>query len=404
MPEATPSFIMEYEREMRAITEVEYARRLQSKNVWWNKVLRPLPIERKTERVTWFLDTASIEPVGPTGTGRIGFEDLVTMTTEYPTFRHAKGLRVTRDQIEDLDGTGLDALAKWSENIGNEIAYYPQVLASQLILNGANTDGSAQSYDGSAFFSDNSTPHPNNPYNPPAGYYTNWLHGAAQAAPTFTPSGFSAVSLPPYPGACPIDESVTVDVALQNLGKAIAYVASLKMPNGRDPRFLTVAYIIAPPRMAPRVRELTKAKYIAQMANGSGGGSADIEALVTGWGLGTPIIAQEFAASTSYSAKLPFIPAAATGGGTGAITFLPETVTGSDTTYYLVCEEMQTTRLGGLLYVSRKPFKVNYYTGDAGGTGQTETLDRMNEFEYHVQGRVSCQYGHPYTIFRVDST
>lgn len=384
MPELTPSFVMQYERRMRALTEVEYARRLAAENTWWNKVLRTIDIEGKSERVTWLLSTALIEPVGPSGAGEITFEDLVTQTVEYPVLRHGKGIKVQRDQIEDLNGTGLNVLSEWSQQIGNEMAYYPQRLAAQLILNGAATDGTANAYDGKPFFGDNSHKHPNNPFNAGAGSYANYLHGSSSGS---------------YPGALPIDDSVSTDTALTNLGKAIAYIASLKMPNGVDPRFLTPKYMIVPPRMAPRVRQLHDAKYIAQAAS-SGGGSGDVEALIRGWGLGEPLVAQEFAASSSYNFKV-----ATADPTTGALQSKDVTgVTGSDTTWYLVCQEMQTTQLGGLLHVMRKPFKVTYYSGDQANSGLDAILDRANELEYHVQGRQSVQYGHPYTIFRIDGS
>lgn len=386
MPDLTPSFVMQYERRMRAITETEYTRRLAAGNLWWNKVVRTIDIEGKSERITWLLNTALIEPVGPSGSGTISFENLVTQTVEYPVLRHAKGIRVLRDQLEDLNGTGLSILNDWSMQIGNEMAYYPQRQAAQLILNGAATNGSANAYDGKPFFADNTNAHPNNPFNTGAGTYANWLHGSSSGT---------------YPGALPIDDSVTVDVALKNLGKGIAYVAGFKMPNGVDPRFLSVKGLLIPPAMAPRVRELTKAKYIAQAA-ATGGGSGDVEALIFGWGLGEPMVAQEFAATTSY----PNVQVATADPTTGAITMKDAgTVTGSDTTYYLICQEMSTTQLGGLLNVQRKPFKVTYYSGDSpGSTGLSETLDRANELEYHVQGRNAPQYGHPYTIIRVDAS
>lgn len=382
MPDITPSFVMQYERRMKAIKEEEYVRRLSDESIWWNKVVRPMDIEGKTERMTWFLSTATIEPIGPTGSGDLLFENLVTQTAEYPTFRHGKGIIIQRDQLEDLDGTGLDQAAEWSSQAGNEIAYYPQRLSAQLFLNGANTDGSANAYDGVPFFADNTTNsgigHPYNPYRTSLGGYANWLHGSASGT---------------YPGACPIDSSVTTDTAFQNLAKAIAYITNVKMPNGVDPRFLRVAFIMAAPKLAPRLFQLTDSKFIAQAAS-SGGGSADIIAVINAWGLGKPIIANEFGAAYSYSYKMPFVVASS-----GAVSFLPETVTGSDTTYYIVCQEMKTTRLGGLLYVLRKAFKINYYTGET-----LAELDRRNEFEYHVQGRMSCQYGHPYTVFRVDAS
>ena len=93
MPELTPQFVMQYERRMRAITEVEYARRMVGEHTWWNKLLRTIDIEGKSERITWLLSTALIEPVGPSGTGTITFEDMVTQTAEYPVLRHGKGRR-----------------------------------------------------------------------------------------------------------------------------------------------------------------------------------------------------------------------------------------------------------------------------------------------------------------------
>lgn len=376
----TPSFVFQYEREMRAITENEYARRLAAGNMWWNRVMRTTPIARRSERLTWFLDTAKIEPAGPDANGTMTFEDMVTQTTEYPTFHHNKGIRVGVDELKDLDGTGLDQLAKWSENIGNEIAYYPQVLAAQLILNGSATDGSANAYDGQPFFSAaTQTGHYNNPWNTGAGVYYNDLTGAASGA---------------YPGAVPVDESVTVDVALANLNKVVAYIAGLKMPNGRDPRFLTPSYILAPPKLTPRLAQLTKAKFIAQ-AVGSAGGSADVEAYIGEIGFGQVVRCAEFGAAFSYNFSQPFV------GSGGNITYKNvSAATGSDTTYYVVCQEMQTTQLGGLLYVTREPFKVNYYTGDGGGTGVDAILQRAKQVEYQVDGRMSAQYGHPYTVFK----
>ncbi len=391
MPILTPTFQMSYERRMRAITETEYARMLSAENIWWNTLARKMNIEGLTERITWLLSTAMIQNLGPTGTGAMTFDSLVSQTAEYPTFKHGAGIKVSRDQLEDLGGSGLDSLAAWSEQIGVQMAYYPQKLFSQLILNGANTDGSANAYDTVPFFADNTSNtiggvsvkgHPYNPYKPGLGGYKNWLKGASASG---------------YVGACPIDDTVTLDVALVNLGKAIAHIQSTRMPNGEDPRFLTPAYILAPPRMAPRLRQLLDAKFIAQAATG-GAGSGDVAAVIAGFGLGVPIIATELGAATSYNFNMPYM---ASGGNT---TFKSESVSGSDTTYYIVTKENATTQLGSLLYLERKPFKVNYYTGDAGGTGQDAILDRTDEFEYHCKGRMACQYGHPYGIWRFDST
>ncbi len=389
MPTLTPTFQMQYERRMRAITENEYTRLLSE--MWWNKVAKSMTLEGSRERLTWLLNTAQIERIGPTGVGALTFEGMQTQTVDYLVGKHGKGIKVHRDQIEDLDGTGLNTLAEWSAQIGVQSAYYPQKMMAQLILNGANTDGSAAAYDGVPFFADNTgrtiggntvKGHPYNPFKTQLGGYTNWWKGS--------PSGA-------YPGALPIDDSVTVDVALKNLGIAIAAVSAIRMPNGEDPRMLKVAYMIAPPRMAPRVRQLHDAKVIAQAA-ATGGGGADVESVIRGWGLGTPIIAQELGAGTSYSYTTDYIASS------GLSASAAESVSGSDTTYYLVCQEMTSTSLGGLLFLNRKPFKVNYYTGDAGGIGNSAELDRTDEFEYHCKGRMGAGYGHPYTVIRVDGS
>src|SRR5438477_33470 len=224
----TLSFVFQYERRMKAITENEYVRRLMAEHMWWNKVMRTTNIEGRTERMTWFLDTATIQPAGPDFNGTMSFKNMVTQTAEYPTFHHNKGIRVHVDQIEDLDGTGLN--------------------------------------------------------------------------------------------------------------KVVAYIASLRMPNGRDPRFLRPVTILAPPKLMPRLSQLTDAKFIAQAA-ASGGGSADVIAYISRLGLGQPQRVDEFQSSASYNFQQPFM------GTGGNVTFKPGTASGDDKTYYVVCQEMQTTQL-----------------------------------------------------------
>lgn len=403
MPELTPSFVFELERRMRTITESEYVRRMNAKHIWWNKVCRSHTMMGRTERLSWLLETAMIEPVGPSGTGKIEFQNLAVHTTELTSYRHAKGIMIQRDQLEDIDGQGVQEAQGWSKQVGEEVAYYPQRLAAQCLLNGANTDGTANAYDGVPFFADNTDTsstfglasgtvkgHPFNPKAPELGGYQNWLKGSSSGA---------------YPGALDISDAVSVDQALQNLNKAIAHVKANKMPNGVDPRFLDVAYILCPPKMYARVAMLMKAKYIAMQAGSSptGAGSADVEAYIATWGLGEPVEAQEIQAGQTYTAEMPFV---ATGGGVRVKT---ESLTGSDTTWYIVTQQATQTQLGSLLFMNRKPFKITYYSGDAGsGLGQDGVsqaqLDRMNQLEYHVQGRMAMQYGHPYGIYRIDAS
>ncbi|MDB4996653.1 MAG: putative major head subunit protein [Myxococcaceae bacterium] len=350
MPILTPSFLFDFESNMQAIVEDEYSR--LSMNLWWSKYMKTRPTGSRQEIVAWLLTTAQIEDLEKFG-GKVPFEDLVsTYTTFEPKFAGA-GLKLRRAQIEDLDGNGLSAAAKWSADIGAYMAYWPQKQAAALLKNGHLA--ASKSYDNVPFFS---AAHPLNPYNVGAGTYQNIFTGAASGA---------------YPGACPIDDSVSLDVALVNLAKMVAYVKSIKMPNGVDPRMLRPTGLIVPPRMQQRAVQLTNAKFIAQAATG-GAGSADVEALIQSFGFVEPTIADELAGFES------------------------------DTSFFLACESISKSTLGGLVYVDREAFKINYYTGQGGGTGVDAILDRAEELEYHCKGRNVAGYGHPYAMFKGKAT
>jgi hypothetical protein len=403
----TPSFVFQYERQMAALKEEEYARSLLAENNWWSKVVKTRPIEGATERLTWFLQTAGIEPVGKGG--NIPFTPLVTQTTELVPARYASAMSVKRDQLLDLRGGGLDILSEWASQVGTQAAYFPQFLAAEFIMNGANTDGSAASYDSLPYFSDQSAPHPVNPANTalgtpsfanwqasPSSFYANWLHGTAQ----------SSVG---YPGAVPIDTSVSVDVAFQNLSNVIAYARGFKMPNGKTPRFLSPAAVICPPKLTTRVSQLlgaytTSANYLMPQGATGGAGSATMDGMIRRWGMADPIEASEIGASTNYQTELQLQAT----NGSGITNSFVETITGSDTTWYLVMKANMTSTLGGLIHVLREPFRMNLFTGEATSgpmpSGLDAILNRALELEYIAQGRVSVQPGHPYAIIRCDAT
>jgi hypothetical protein len=365
MPALTPSFLFDFESEMSSITEVEFSRLVASENLWWRDIAKVRTTGKKREILAWLLSTAQIYDAGLTG-GDMKFDDMAATFQEYDVRNLAAGLKLTRNQIEDNDGNGFDFAAEWSANMGFLSAYWPQQKMSALILAGATA--TALAYDGVQFFADNlvngGNGHPLNQFRTSAGKYFNWFHGAAATG---------------YPGALPIDESVTVDVALKNLQIAIAYIASIKMPNGVQPRFLKPRRLMVAPRLVARAQQLTNAKYIAQAAGASGGGTGDIEAIISNWGFTQPIEVQEFAGVAPGDGALP------------------------DLSWYLACEQLSSTQLGSLVYVDREAFRVTYYTGAGGGTGVDAILDRARELEWHNQGRNIAGYGHPYGLFRFDS-
>lgn len=356
----TKEFLVDFETNLRHISESSYAS--LSSNLWWSRFMAKRATQSRKETVAWLLSTAQIREINKTG-GEMIFEDLVQTYAEYEMKAAVAGLEMERFKLEDLDGGGVDIGGKWAADIGAYMAYWPQRKLAELIRGGEGA--TAKSYDGQVFFSN---AHPVNPADTSVGTFANIFTGAAASTPSTDPSDAS------YPGACPIDDSVTVDVALTNLAKAIAYIKQIRQPNGEDPRFLRPVALVVPPRMQQRAMQLTNAKFVAQAA-ASGGGGADVEAVIASFGLGMPVIADELA-----------------GGFSG----------GSDTSWYLACEELSAgaTQIGPFLYWDREPFKITYYTGQGGGTGVDAVLDRADKLEWHCKGRFNASYGHPYMFFK----
>jgi hypothetical protein len=301
----------------------------------------------------WFIDTALIEDAGLGG--NVTFRDMVMQTTQAENRVSNAGLKIRRSQFLDLDGNGVQMAAHWASEIGAESQYWPQASITSLLLAG----GATTAYDGSYYFARG---HKVNPGNAAYGTYSNDLTGSAA-----TENGVALA----YPGACPIDESVSPEVALQNLTKVYKYMASIKSSNGKRPRNLRPGRLMVPPALMPRATQLCNAKFIAQTA-GSGAGSGDVEAVVQMLGMGQPVSCPELGLALG----------------------------GSDTTYYVAAKQAETSMLGALTYVEREPFAVRYYTGDGGGNGVDADLDRRDEYEWHVQGRNVATPGHPYLLFR----
>jgi len=333
----TPAFLTDLETNMRLISNQEYQR--LTANVWWPRVAKKTESQNRKERLVWLLDTAKIQRTGRGG-GNLEFEDLASQTYEIESENAAGGLKIKKEQLDDLDGNGVRVAAEWSRQIGAIAGYWPQKQVAKAILANPTT------YDNVAFFSGT---HYVNPYQTGLGSYSN-IHTSGSGA-----------------GAVPIDTSVTLDVAVNNISKVWAYVANIKMPNGEDPRMLKLAGIMGPPALAARMIQITNAKYIAQAATGGGAASADVEAMVRNWGLGEPIIAPELGAAYG----------------------------GSDTDYYLLMEEITTNELGAFVYVEREPFSVLYY-----GPQNSAQLGRIREYQWMTEGRNVVAPGHPFLMHK----
>lgn len=348
MAQITPQFLFDLESNIRVISSREYERLV--KQLWYRSVAKVMPSGAKKERVNWLLDTAKIErPQASHGGGQAIFEDIVMQTVEYENENAVGGLELKKEQLEDLDGNGVQLAAHWARQMGALAAYWPQKQVAVAIRANDNT------YDGLPFFSPIGSAHPVNPFNVPAGEFANDFTGAA--------SGI-------YPGAIPVHAtgagSVTLDVAINNINLALAYVASIVMPNGEDPRMLKLAGILHPPNLTARMQQITQAQFIAQAA-ASGGGSADVAAVIRNFGLGTPIEASELGSNFG----------------------------GDDNTYYLLVEEITSNELGAFVYVDREPFSMIFH-----GPQTDAQLARIRKFQWTTEGRNVVGNGHPYLMFR----
>lgn len=335
------------DQQIRSIIENEYAN--LNENLWWEHVAQRATSLSKSERIHWLLSTAKIErPNAAHGGGQSAFEDLVGLYTEFENLNAFSGLRLKKEQMEDLfngvpGGEAMDAAAKWARDVAKYAVYWPQEVVSDAMK------ANSVAYDGVAFFANN---HPVNPFDTGAGTYANHFTGAAAGA---------------YPGALPIGTSVALDVAQANLIKARNYIASIKHPNGKTPRRLRVAKIITPPALYPRAVQLTEARFIS----GSSSGPNDVTGVVRALGLGEPVEAHELGANFG----------------------------GSDTDYYLACEEIGTSQLGAFAYVERESFGVQMHSG-----ATSAELARKREFQWTLEGRNVVAPGHPYLLFKCSAT
>lgn len=344
MGNINPQIVLDFETNLSTIIENEY--NAFGQNLWWDKVAKVRTSNSHSETIAWLLSTAQIRDQGQGG--NVSFDDLVSRTTTIENKYAGAGFKIRKALLEDVynglpGGKAFELGSEWASQIGQYMAYWPQKKTAWALQNG-HTASLFTGYDGKALFA---TDHPLNPYNSAAGTYSNLLTGS---------------------GTYAIDDSVSVDVALVNLSKVVAAIQSIKMPNGEDPRFLEPEAIICSPRMMPRLVQLTSAKTIAQAAS-SGGGGADVEALIKYLGFATPIRANELAGFES------------------------------DTTYFVVCKQASSSQLGGIIYQQRQAFEMQMY-----GPMTESELGRKQELEWNVQGRNAIAPGHPYLIFKVKAT
>jgi phage major head subunit gpT-like protein len=301
-------------------------------NTWWRQVAVERTTDASEDTLIWPLDSAQIRQTIKGG-GQMTFDDIVSQKTVIESTHAVAGLKLTRDQLDDSNGRGAALAAHWSKGVGAYAAYWPQkLLASGIIAN-------PTAYTGVSFFN---ASHPVNPYDSAAGTYSNLR------------------------AAVPIGGATTVDAALANLATVTAGISVIPTATGTDPRRLRAKYLFVPPALAARAAQLTDAKFIAQAAS-SGGGSGDVQAVIKTIGLLQPIVCEELAAAFG----------------------------GSDSSYYIGCEEITMGELGAWVYLNREPFAIIYH-----GEMTDAQIARTREYQWTTEGRNAIQPGHPYLMHK----
>lgn len=150
-----------------------------------------------------------------------------------------------------------------------------------------------------------------------------------------------------------------------NLASVVASIVAIPHP-GDAPRYLKPTILVVEPSNTLAALEITGAEIYTDPLN-SGGTSPATNMIKQKYGFGTPIVVPELAADTGV--------------------------------WYVGCEADEDALAGAFIYQERKAFELTSYTGMT----QAE-LDRFNTFQWHLRGRNTAAYGHPYLFFRVEPT
>jgi hypothetical protein len=332
------SILASIEAEMQVVAENEYA--AVSRRLWAPLVMQVRKTSGRRAILAWLLSTAKIRDAGEV-LGSFVPREAFTTLTEVP-IRFATGaLQMHEREVNDLnggDGEGLDIAVEWAEHIAGAIAYHPQEQAARVLKLGhlAGDAGGFTGYDGLPLFH---AAHPLHPYRPELGTFSNLL-------------------------VAPIDVGVTFDVALGNLGTVYSAIGSIKMPHGESLRGLRPRALLVPPKLFPRAQQLTTAMGLVSAAGAPGMSSENPLGVVA------PVLAPELAGFES------------------------------ETTYFVVAEQVSSSSLGGIIYVEREPFRIQYY----GGARQSLEQARAAKVEWQVHGRNAIATGHPFMIFKVTAS
>lgn len=252
MPIITPTYIMNFEGDMRFVMTNAWSRTL--KKLWWPRVQLLETTGSAFQYIEWILETARIQPLGPKGAS-MPQDPLVAVSQELVHDHFGNGLELFRSDIED---DKVARAPKWANDTGSAAAYWPQRLLVQAMQAGKVN----KAFDGLPFFN---TAHPVNPYD---------IAGATIAN-----------------GGLYSNLHVGTPFTVENLMRVTAYIESIRHPGGA-PMGALPTLVCVPSNLRFRSNQALNAEIYTDVLNVTQGASAS-NIVKTAYEFEPPIVAAE---------------------------------------------------------------------------------------------------------------
>ncbi len=367
----------------------EYAR-ITSQLIYqrWANVI---PIDSGDKKLLATLETAIIQDYGEFG-GGVNYERPQFFEVPISASYQKGGLEMNEAQFTDngiYGRVGTRAAGDWGVRIAAAAAYWPQRQTIAALRSGtagtfltgpAKGKAIGKCYDSEFLFS---LAHPYNWQQLSKGYFCNLFTGGTLVdGRGVTVTNANTVC----PGFCPLagpfgtgGAEISLAAAWDNLWMVIAYIRSIKMPDGVTPRYLEPTGIIAGPKLMKNIEMLTNASFI-NMQQGTSGGATEIKGVITRLGLNAPMILPELGGNTDIDSD-------------------------EDYDWYLICEEQaKASGYGSVIFAPREPFNLRMFAALTGSDNTNLTLAEQNLIKWIEQGRSGTTVGLPQFVFKNQAT
>jgi hypothetical protein len=358
-------------------------------NLVYQRIAKILPSTTLEEHFIGLLESQIIQDFGKDG-GGINWSDSILTESVFVNHFLKWGTKMSEAKFTDVMGSGLipgvNLMSEAVRQATGLSAYSPQALTVGALRQGEGTtllvdgfDGkeayTIKCYDGLSLFN---AAHPYNFKNIGIGTFSNLLTGTGSASvPGFLPLGGPFVWSSDH-WAYSAGAEVSIEDGWTNLWKAIAYIATLRMPDGKRPRYLKPTTLIHSKQLQRNTDRILDAKSIAVKAGSgsTGGGSMDVEGSIKRLGFSDPVILQELDSAPDLAANESY-------------------------DWYLLCEEDNAaSELGAINVMLREPWRVNIYSDASGGGAPQLELGIEDAVAAIGKMRLGAGVGVPQYIFK----